>query len=307
MILIAIFLVIIGFFFPPAWLALAGYGIYIFASRRSRRNDAVESRVSKMVSAGKNYAIFSDLYFEAAKSYAIEKGAKAADQMSASARILVDGRTYFVVFTKAANGGTMISVEDVEAVKRRVFDEPMENLLKSSNSSSGPGDTSSSTFSVGGFSFDGDTANDEEWARMVSKIARRVIELSPTELDIYRYLMEEADRLSEGGGIGKIALENSGIKPLEYEGEMSKAHKYPDNRASLDYLNLEVSPDLNEALGADRAGNIRAMIFTFIVHSNISGVNEIRRKYAVHYANNCMANGHYGYADKWDEVIGSIL
>jgi hypothetical protein len=103
-----------------------------------------------------------------------------------------------------------------------------------------------------------------------------------------------------------IALENLGIKPLEYEGEVAKAHKYPDNRAALDYLNDEVSPDLEEALGEDRANNIRAMIFTLIVHSNVLGVNSIRKKYAVRYANNCTQNGHFGFADKWEDVIKSI-
>jgi len=302
MVIIIIALVIAGFAFPPAWLALLGYGIYIFASRTSRRNDAVESRVKKMVSAGKGSASFSDLYFEAARSYAIEKGAKAPEPNAASAHILVDGRKYFVVFSKAASGGTMISVEESDAVRRRIFDKPMEDLLKNSKAAT----AKDNTFNVGGFSFSGDASNDEEWAKMVSKIARRVIELSPTELDIYRYLMEEADQLSEGGDVGKIALENSGIMPLEYEGEMEKAHKYPKNRAALDYLNDEVSPDLEEALGEDRADNIRAMIFTFIVHSNVSGVNGIRKKYAVHYANNCTQNGHFGFADKWDDVIKSI-
>ena len=98
MIIIIIALTIVGFVFPPAWLALLGYGIYIFASRISRRDDAVESRVKKMVSAGRGSASFSDLYFEAARSYAIEKGAKAPEPNAASANILVDGRKYFVVF-----------------------------------------------------------------------------------------------------------------------------------------------------------------------------------------------------------------
>ena len=86
-------------------MGLVGYGIYIWASRKSRRNDAIEGRVKKMVSNGKNHAVFNDLYFEAARTYAIEKGAKAADSTSASAHILVGGKTYFVVFSKAAGGG----------------------------------------------------------------------------------------------------------------------------------------------------------------------------------------------------------
>ena len=255
-----------------------------------------------MVAAGQSSAAFSNLYFDAARSYAIEKGAKAPEPNAASAHILVDGRNYFVVFSRSASGGTMVSVEGADAVKRRIFDKPMEDFLKQSKTAS----AADNTFKVGGFSFSGDASNEDVWAKMVSEISRRIIELSPTELDIYRYLMEESDRMSEGSNVGKIALENSGIKPLEYEGEVSKADKYPNNRAALDYLNDEVTPDLEGALGKDRADNIRAMIFTFIVHSNESGVNGIRKKYAVHYANNCTQNGHFGFADKWDDVINSI-
>jgi hypothetical protein len=121
MILICIILLIGGFFFPPAWLALAGYGIYIFASRKSRRDDAVEDRVKRMISAGKDYAVFSDLYFEAARSYAIAKGANAPEQDAASARVIVNGRSYFVVFVRAAGGGgTAISVKDSRTVEREL-------------------------------------------------------------------------------------------------------------------------------------------------------------------------------------------
>ncbi|KAB2784578.1 hypothetical protein F9K97_16515 [Brucella anthropi] len=97
MILLCIALLILGFFFPPAWIALAGCAIYFYASRKSRRDEAVETRVKKMVSAGKDYAVFSDLYFEAARSYAIAKGAQAADHEAASATVLVDSTPYFAV------------------------------------------------------------------------------------------------------------------------------------------------------------------------------------------------------------------
>lgn len=302
MILIIIGLAIVGFVFPPAWLALLGYGIYIFASRKSRRSDAVESRVKKMVAAGKEMASFSDLYFEAARAYAIEKGAKAAEPNAASAHILVDGTRYFVVFSRAASGGTMISVEESDAVKRRIFDKPMEDFLKKSATST----LKDNTFYVGGFAFVGDAASDEVGANIVNKITAKVLELSPTELDIYRYLMEEADRISKGGDLGRATLENTGITPLEYEGEMAKAHKYLKNRAALNYLNDEVTPDLEEVLSEDQSDNIRTMIFALIIHSNTAGVNSIRKKYAVHYANNCTQNGHFRFADKWDDVINSI-
>jgi|GEM_PF-3309385 len=316
MVLLVVALIIIGFFFPPAWLALIGLGIYLFASHKSRRSDAIESRVKKMVSAGKDYAVFADLHFEAARSYAIAKGAKAPEPNAVSAHILIDGCTYFVVFTRATSGGTIIGVEDATIVRDRVLDRSkMEDFLEekledafdeyrtnSTSKSVAPKDV----FKVGSLSFCGDPSNDEVGADIVNKVTGRVLELSPTELDIYRYLMEEADRLSQRSGIGQWALLSSGITPIEYEGEMNKSDKYPDNRAALEYLNNKVSPDLEKIFEKSKADDFRANIFTNIVLSNAAGINELRKKHAVHYANNCAANGHYSFADKWDEVIKSI-
>jgi hypothetical protein len=101
--------------------ALFGGLIYLFASRKSRRDDAVELRVRRMVSGGVSNATFHDLYFEAAKAYAIAKGATAADRDAASATMLVDGRTYFVVFMRERGSGTTISVRDAASVERELL------------------------------------------------------------------------------------------------------------------------------------------------------------------------------------------
>ena len=100
--------------------ALFGGLIYLFASRKSRRDDAVEKRVRMLISAGQAYATFNDLYFDAALSYAIAKGAKAAEQDAASTTMLVDGRTYFVVFMRERGNGTAISVRGTDSVEREL-------------------------------------------------------------------------------------------------------------------------------------------------------------------------------------------
>ena len=84
--------------------------VYFFASSKSRRDAAIETRVKKMLAAGVDYATFSDLYYEAAKSYAVAKGAQAADDQSASAKVVVNGSVYFVVFIRERDGGTTITV-----------------------------------------------------------------------------------------------------------------------------------------------------------------------------------------------------
>ncbi|WP_368495624.1 tetratricopeptide repeat protein [Pseudomonas fulva] len=123
MVLICLALFISGFFFPPIWFALAGYCIYIFASRTTRRDNAVESRIKIVISSGKESISFKDLYYEAAKSYAVAKGAKAADKDSASARIIVEGRTYSVIFIRDVGGGTSIIARDSKIVDKEIEDD----------------------------------------------------------------------------------------------------------------------------------------------------------------------------------------
>lgn len=144
---------------------------------------------------------------------------------------------------------------------------------------------------IGGFLFEDDLNSDESIANIVTKLSAKVLELAPTELDVYRYLVEEAERFSQGGEVEANVLDASGIAPLEYEGEISKAKKYADNRAALDYLNEKISPDLENLMGQERAADIRAYIFANIVlrEDNLIGMLKLRKKYAVHYCNNCSA------------------
>ena len=133
MLIIAFALLIVGFLFPPAWLGLLGLGIYFFASNKSRRADEIEVRVKRMVSAGRDYNHFSDLYYEAAQKYALDKGDENADDQSASALIIVNDIVYIVVFSRAYDGGTLFSVraqKDVEQEMRSYIsqeedDEPI--------------------------------------------------------------------------------------------------------------------------------------------------------------------------------------
>ena len=104
-------------------LLVVGAVVYFFASARSRREAAVESRVKKMISAGVGSATFADLYYEAAKAYAVSKGAKAADHESAAAKIVIDGCVYFVFFMRDSGGRTVISAERDSDVTKRILDD----------------------------------------------------------------------------------------------------------------------------------------------------------------------------------------
>lgn len=123
MIFICILLFVLGFFFPPIWFALAGYCIYIYASRKTRRDDAVESRIKKVILSGEESLTFKDLYYDAAKSYAVAKGARAADNDAASARVIIDGRTYSVIFIRELGSGTSVIVRDSDVVEKELMND----------------------------------------------------------------------------------------------------------------------------------------------------------------------------------------
>lgn len=130
MILIFIALLVVSIFFPPAWLALAGYAIYVFSSRKSRRDEAVESRVKKLIAAGRGYSTFSDLYFDAARKYAEDKGGT-SEHDYASVRMLVSDRLYSVSFMNDGGGGTNISVMDWRDVENEIERDLKDRLGKS--------------------------------------------------------------------------------------------------------------------------------------------------------------------------------
>jgi hypothetical protein len=111
-VIIFIGLLAIGFVFPPAWLALVGYTIYVFVSAKKRRQIEIEARLRKMIAGNVTHAVFQDVYFEAAVSYAQSCGAKAnpGDKNFVLADIKLDGCSYQVGFSRDSGGGLGIFI-----------------------------------------------------------------------------------------------------------------------------------------------------------------------------------------------------
>lgn len=120
MFIVGLVLLVGGFFFPPLWLGLLLLVVFLVVTRGSRRDTAIENRVRRMISAGENFAVFEDLYFEAAKSYAVAKGSSSDDNESASTKAVIDGEVYMLYFSRAVGGGTSILVEDYDDHRERM-------------------------------------------------------------------------------------------------------------------------------------------------------------------------------------------
>lgn len=156
--------------------------------------------------------------------------------------------------------------------------------------------------------FDGDLDSENGMAELVWNLTQQVQARAPTELDVYRYLVEEAERFAEGGAMEQAALRASGLTELEYAGERAKAANFAETRAALDYLNEDVTPALTQRVGPSRADEIRAYVFShFVLRPEAElTMQSLRLKYAVHYCNNCLMNGHLMYHDRWAKVIEGI-
>ncbi len=137
------------------------------------------------------------------------------------------------------------------------------------------------------------------------QLSPEIVKRCPTELDLYRYLVEEAEWLSEDEN-DDISLDFSEIREVEYEGERAKASKYHRNRDALTWLDNRVMPDLRLHFGQAMADRIRGAVLFDMCLEHLEAILAVRLKYAVHYHNNCLKSGSYGYADRWAEVIDEI-
>lgn len=307
-------LIVIGFFFPPAWLILVGGLIYFFASHKSRRADAVESRIKRMVAAGKTQAVSSDLFFEAALSYAVSKGAKTAEKDAASTYFVVEGTTYFVVFTRAASGGTMISVRKLTDVR----DEMAKHIkFGSAHMAQGQSDERATSetgsvaerFEVGGVTFQGDPDSDEVMAVIIHKITDEVDNRLKIDQQSYYYVMEEAEWLAGKSSFCQEVLGDSGLLEIEYKGARDRARNSSDKRDAAAYMEADVWPELLLKVGDTKAKRIRAQIFDSILNRNRVGVDTVRGMYAKAVANHLMDSGNSD-ADvirEWIKVMKLVI
>lgn len=120
MVLLYLILLVVGFFFPPAWLVFAGIWIYRFASRKSRRAEAMEKILKAMVRTRRDDLDVPSLYFEWARAYAIDKGGGTnGEEDSASVTVVIEKTPYFVVFcrTDPAKPGFTISITEHDRLR----------------------------------------------------------------------------------------------------------------------------------------------------------------------------------------------
>jgi hypothetical protein len=88
----------------------------------AKRNEVIEANIVAMLIEGTEYSVWQHVPFDTARAYAKDKGAKATDSQSASTRFELGDECYFVVFTRSAGRGTVVSIEDAAKVDERMLD-----------------------------------------------------------------------------------------------------------------------------------------------------------------------------------------
>jgi hypothetical protein len=144
----------------------------------------------------------------------------------------------------------------------------------------------------------------------VIELAQRVLpELMkrlPTEQDLYWFVIEQYDRLRGRDHTLDEMLDEVALDELEYEGMRSETSYVGKPNPGVVFLEEQVRKPLRVEMDEEATTYVLVAIYTALCSTNEAAVNALRRKYATHYHNNCVQNGHYNTADKWVAVLDQI-
>lgn len=107
--IIALVLLAAGFFFPPAWLFLAVYGLWVAFLRAPMRATVIKKDILDMVNRGETLSEIK-VNFKDAVAYARQNGGR-FDGYAATMTLLVNGKPRVVSF-KQADLGTWVRFEN---------------------------------------------------------------------------------------------------------------------------------------------------------------------------------------------------
>lgn len=126
------FLIAVSVFIPPFWFATFAYIIYLIATKKQRRNKVIMNEVLQSIDQKREQVILDYLYFDSAKSFAVDHGAtlpKIGDVSSEdrlNVELTINGENYQVTFQRRENDETLLMVcaaENVKENQKSISDE----------------------------------------------------------------------------------------------------------------------------------------------------------------------------------------
>lgn len=150
-------------------------------------------------------------------------------------------------------------------------------------------------------------AEEDATALLAAQLADQLAGALRTEEDVWWFLAEEYDYLSNCGPSASNLLAKSPLKmhEIEYEGRRSE-NSYvgkPDPGVTLLKKARSVFADkFSEGI----ADLMIAYAFSLFVIQNINMLNPVRIKYATHFHNNCVSQGSFRNAERWGDVLDAL-
>lgn len=89
-----------GFIFPPGWILLVIYVVWVWIFKRPLRAGIIKKDLGDMVSRGETLARI-DVNFNDARAYAMENGGTSIDSDSTIMSLNVNGRSCKVAFSRS--------------------------------------------------------------------------------------------------------------------------------------------------------------------------------------------------------------
>jgi len=109
MIIVVLVLLVAGFFFPPIWLLLAVYGLWVAFMKAPMRAMVIKKDIQEMLKQGETLSRVQ-VNFKDAVAYAKSNGGS-FDGFQADMTLLINGQQRSISF-KQANPGTWVRFED---------------------------------------------------------------------------------------------------------------------------------------------------------------------------------------------------
>ncbi|PST67106.1 hypothetical protein [Shewanella algae] len=121
-------LIIVSIFFPPAWFALVAYIVYLIVTKKKRRDRVIIFEIQKLIATGQEEVILKHLYYEAAKSFAAERGASMSSYRNDPADdclifdMDVNGKEYSICVQRWLKDETMLTVKTKSKSREELLD-----------------------------------------------------------------------------------------------------------------------------------------------------------------------------------------
>lgn len=119
-------LVLLSFLFPPAWLAVFGYGIYLYKTKDVRRDRVLLSIISSMIQSRERQRVIKFMRYDTAKRFAAARGAQMSpykddpEDDTLLFELTFDSRQYRICLQRWERDDVLLSVDLAQSAENTI-------------------------------------------------------------------------------------------------------------------------------------------------------------------------------------------